>query len=228
MSRGTVVSLHIEKTSSPASSFCDKKPLAGLLFTLDTGEQLRFSIAQDTARIIAKRENLFIGCNTDDIGAWIDSCDNEACWSKILSLLKRRDYACEEIRRKLLSAGFGEKSIDEAIKRAYQHKFLNDQRFAKAYIRSKINSGWGRSRIIKELELRGIDIDLISDFIAEILNDEEEYQRALEIIQRKQVPKTNIEQKFIRFLVGRGFTYPVSKRATRRYLDDIDSDSVTH
>ena len=224
MSRGAIVSLQIENNSSPASSFSTKKPLAGLLLHLDTGEIAEVQIAKDTARVIQNHQESFLDLDETSARELLIQYDQEACWIKLLGLLKRRDYACSDIKKKLLGAGFQEVSVKESIQRALNHKFLNDQRFADAYVRSKISSGWGRSKIERELKLKGIDIDLVSEETSELLSEEEEYLRALEILKRKQLPKTNIEQKFIRFLVGRGFAYAISVRATKCYLDTISSE----
>ncbi len=221
MSKDTIVSLHIEKPSSPVSSFSAKKPLAGLFFTFASGNEEEFFIAADTSKLISKDRERFIGLDSIEGRDLLSNYDLKACWSRLLNMVKRREYSAHDIHMKLQSKGFQSKSIDAAIERALIYKFIDDKRFGEVYIRSKIGSGWGRGRIEKELKLKGIDLDLLSGDILELLSEENEFKRAYELLKHKKIFSNNIEQKYIRFLVSRGFSYPISYRVTKSYIADL-------
>ncbi len=223
MSRGTIVSLHIDNSISPASSFSQKKPLAGLLFKFDSGEEIELSIAKDTSRLIEKNKLSFIGIDENDALDLLQNYDRSACWSKLLNLLKRKDYSIYELHHKLTNLGFFDSSAKESIECARNKRFIDDVRFANSYVRSKLSHGWGRGRIERELKYKGIDLYLLSDDTRDLLSDEEEYIRASSILLRKTPPKVDSERKLIRFLMGRGFSFDVSIRAAKNYLDNIDS-----
>ena len=178
------------------------------------------SIAKDTARLIEKNKDKFINQTEDSAIDLIAKYDLQACWNKILSVLKRRDYACLELRRKLIGLGFSSTSVDECIDNAIKQKYINDSRFAHGYILSKKEHGWGKVRILRELKTKGVDLEILSDDTLEMLNEDNELKRAYSIVSRRSIPSNNPDQKLIHFLVGRGFTYVIAKQAVQQYLDD--------
>lgn len=68
----------------------------------------------------------------------------------------------QEVVRKLRSMGMIPEVIDDIVVHLIQHDFLNEGRFASAFAHSKFHQKkWGRQRIRRELEHRGIsDLNL--------------------------------------------------------------------
>ncbi len=225
MKNKTLSSIHIDNNKRPASTFSTKKPRAGLLLNFSDGSSEDMYVAKDTARLVMKYDNELIGLSKDELKQKLDSYDYEACWSKLLALIKRRDYSCHDIQNKLKGVGFQTESIDQAINNAQRRKFLNDKRFANAYVIGKINSGWGRARIEKELMHKGIDLTLLEDDVASMLEEDLEFERAYEIAIHKTLAQTNPEQKLVRFLVGRGFSFSVALSVARMRIENINKDN---
>ena len=73
-----------------------------------------------------------------------------------LRLLSRRDHSREELRRKLSRRGHEKQAIEEAIQRIHKSYALDDQAFARAYVRRR-SSAKGPMAIAGELAARGID-----------------------------------------------------------------------
>ena len=65
------------------------------------------------------------------------------------------------------------------------NRFVNDERYAKAFVRGKVNqSGWGVNKIRFHLIQKGIDKDIIDEALGQ--TDEEAYrQRLIEILKTK-------------------------------------------
>ena len=60
-----------------------------------------------------------------------------------------------EIKYKLFGTGLSNDEIDNIICDLIEHKFLDEERFAKAFVRGKFNQkGWGRIKIQQHLNYR--------------------------------------------------------------------------
>lgn len=80
-----------------------------------------------------------------------------------------------EMKRKLLSWGIDEHTAAEIIEGLIEEKYIDDARYARAFVRDKYRfQRWGRRRIVTELRMRHIDRDLIENALEEI--DEKEYK----------------------------------------------------
>ncbi|CDF81055.1 regulatory protein RecX [Formosa agariphila KMM 3901] len=63
----------------------------------------------------------------------------------------------KEVQEKLRSIRMIPEAIDEVIVHLLNHNFLNEERFAKAYVRGKFKfKNWGRNRLTMELKRRQI------------------------------------------------------------------------
>ena len=78
-----------------------------------------------------------------------------------------------EIERKLYEWGFrDEESRGNIILKLLEYDFLNEERFARAFVRGKYKiKKWGRQKIIYELKQRKISDNLITIVMTEINDD---------------------------------------------------------
>jgi regulatory protein len=98
----------------------------------------------------------------------------------------------------------------EVILHLIEHKFLNEERFAKAYAGGKFRTQhWGRLKIKNELKKRAISPFCIQLGMKEI--EEDDYQKVLEtsILKKRKETKAKTEwernNKVATYLIGRGF-----------------------
>lgn len=86
-----------------------------------------------------------------------------------LFLVSRQDYSTHKLKTKLKEKEYTEDQIQEAIDKMYEYKYLDDDRFCHAFIRSKRSgNGWGANRIKQELMFKhGIKQDVISEILSE-------------------------------------------------------------
>lgn len=74
-----------------------------------------------------------------------------------LALLARRELFTEELRGRLLRQGYDAKQVEEAIRSLTARGALNNLRAAKSYARHAVQNKFrGRSRVLKELDHRGV------------------------------------------------------------------------
>ena len=133
---------------------------------------------------------------------WLDKCE---------AYCARSEHCAADVRRKLYEWGAPAEiaaSIEEIL---YDLDFLNDARFCHAYVHDKVAyQSWGRIKIQAGLQALQLPSPAIRDALADI--DEETYRANLRslIAQRRN----NSEEKRLRFLLQRGFTYEEIKKHT--------------
>lgn len=99
---------------------------------------------------------------------------------------------------------------DRIIEKLRTEKFIDDERYACAFVRDKFRyNHWGRVRIRQELKIRKIDSNVIDAALEEIPEDDNlDVLRRLIETKRKSVKgksEYEIRGKLIRFAMGRGF-----------------------
>ena len=104
---------------------------------------------------------------------------DDGCYASGLRILKYRFNSTAELRRKLRAKGFDKDSIDAAVARLRDEKWLDDERFAAAYVRTQLSKRKGRLRIRRELMGAGVDDETIAHAVAENVDADVERDRAV-------------------------------------------------
>ncbi len=115
----------------------------------------------------------------------MDDSDSERCYLAALRILKYRFNSAAELRRKLRSKRFERDVIDSTLERLAKEKWLDDARFAAAYVRTRGLSKKGKLRIRSELIRAGVADDVIASAVTENVDADEERARALALAQRR-------------------------------------------
>jgi regulatory protein len=79
-----------------------------------------------------------------------------------MDLLARREHSLAELRTKLLAREFDADEVDEVIIRLSAEGLVSDERFAEAFVSSRVRKGQGPNRIRLELERRGVPGEFIT------------------------------------------------------------------
>ena len=125
----------------------------------------------------------------------------------------------QEVRDKLYSYGLTPDEVEELIVRLSQEKFIDEERYAQAYVRGKYGlKKWGRRKIMQGLKGKGISDYCIKQGLKEI--DPEVYeQNLLQLLEKKNATEKeknpyHRRQKLAYFLLSKG------------YENDLVSDAV--
>lgn len=121
------------------------------------------------------------------------------------------EHCSWEIRTSLMRKGLSPGDISKIIDSLQSRGFVDDARFARAFVRDKYRfSAWGRYKIIAALRAKQIDRALIDDALGEI--DRREYVgTAFRTVasRLRQIPadtdRRKAYEKLLRFGVGRGY-----------------------
>jgi len=115
-----------------------------------------------------------------------------------------------EVRNKLYEWGLYSKEVESIIAELVTNRFINEERFAKAYTSGKFRiKQWGRIKIKNELKKRKLSEYCINTAIEEI--PEQEYLDSLKKLifkKAKLIKKTNnyiYKNKLAAYAVSKGF-----------------------
>ena len=84
---------------------------------------------------------------------------------RAVTFLARREHSRKELYRKLADRGHEDTDIDLALLHLAEKGLQSDERFAEAFVQSRIQRGHGPVKISAELRQRGIADDFISQLI---------------------------------------------------------------
>lgn len=122
-----------------------------------------------------------------------------------------RAERCEhELREKMRAWCIDSRDIEAIINSLTTRRFLDDSRFARAFVRDKYRfARWGRRRIAMALRQKRIDSDVIDEALEEINQDE--YTAVLRSLLKAKAAHMDRplsyddRMKLLRFAVARGF-----------------------
>lgn len=198
------------------------RPLASIHMTEEDGSSEFVDIPACVGRRLAsmRDQGQTHVTSRETLRQTLDQCAKAVAWEQLVRLFDRRDYAEAECLQKLRLEGF-ERDVSQAtVQRGVDCGLVSNARFADAFVRSKVNAGWGTRRIERELAKRGIKTSELAGWPYEYLDPDDEFERAMCVASRKTVREPNKYAKLVRFLVGRGFSYDVATRTASKRLSD--------
>lgn len=121
-----------------------------------------------------------------------------------------QERCVKDVKDKLKTYDIPQASKDEILDYLLDNRFVNDERFARSFVRGKLNqSGWGVNKIRFHLMQKGIDKDVIDEAFGQ--TDEEVYkQKLIDILKAKSKTvkaETDFERKrkLAAFAMQKGF-----------------------
>ncbi len=116
----------------------------------------------------------------------------------------------QQVRDKLYDYGLKGNEVEEVLSDLIVHGFINEERFARSYVRGKFRiKKWGRKKILQGLKQHQISDYCIRKGWEEI--NEEEYNKTLHILLEKKAGTLKAinpalqRSKIASYLIGRGF-----------------------
>jgi regulatory protein len=131
-------------------------------------------------------------------------------WLDITQYCAKSEHCTRDVVLKLRSWKVEEEEINSTLEQLREENFLNDARYARAFVNDKWKlDHWGKRKIRHQLFLKNIDDSLVFPLLDSI--DEEEYKTELATqLSRKEKElegddKNQIVNKLFNFAVSRGF-----------------------
>ena len=140
---------------------------------------------------------------------------------RLATLCARSEQAEGDLRRKLHDWALQPSDADAIIDRLKHERYLDNERYARAYCRDKLRfNGWGRIKIGYMLRGKGIEQQHIDAALAEI--DDEQYATILDDALAAKAktlsgkPAEQMRAALLRFASSRGFEPSLIYRALER------------
>ena len=144
---------------------------------------------------------------------------------RLAALCAQGEHCQWEMTEKLRKWEIGEEAQARIMQKLVSGRYVDDERFARAFAMDKVRyNKWGRRKVEQALWQKHIDDDIRQRVLDDI--SDEEYLNILRPLlkQKRRTTKAasdyELDQKLIRFAVGRGFTFDIIRQCL-----DVDEEN---
>ena len=135
----------------------------------------------------------------------------------LTALCAQAEHCQWEMLEKMRRWEVPEEAQARVMQRLVKEKYVDDERYAEAFVKDKIRyNKWGRRKVDQGLWQKHIDADIRKRVLDEV--DDDEYLSVLRPLlkQKRKTTKANsdyeLNQKLMRFALGRGFTFDIIRQ----------------
>lgn len=153
----------------------------------------------------------------------------QEAYLQLAALCAQAEHCQQEMRDKMRRWEVDETAQNRIVARLVKERYIDDERYARAFVKDKIRyNKWGRRKVQQALWLKHIDADIQQRVLDEI--DEKEYLDVLRPLlkqKRKSIKAESdyeLNQKLVRFALGRGFGFDIIRQCLN--VDDIDIEEI--
>lgn len=153
----------------------------------------------------------------------------EEALSSLMALCARAERSSGDAFRLMSRWGVERSEQPKILEQLIRERFIDDERYAAAFIRDKINlNGWGRFKIQSALSQKGVAKQIIDEQLS-LIDSDRMAQRLQELIVRrirttKYSTKYQLRDKLIRYGASQGYDFSSVKEAVERAISDIKND----
>lgn len=194
------------------------------VIVMESGEQFWLTWTQ-----LQEHEPFAVGLevDTDELRQWLLPRQYPMALNDAVALLAQRARAGGEIRQKLRRKLYMEDTIEMVLYKLEKEKLMDDEAFARDWAASRARCQIGRSRILRELRMKGISQEMAEAALDEV--DEDESDEAAVTLARKLLKRYRKEederkamQKMLAAMARRGYGYEESKQAIEIAVEQMD------
>ena len=127
------------------------------------------------------------------------------------------------MKEKTTRWGIDEDAQQRVVEYLVANRYVDDRRYARSFVNDKLKyNKWGPRKIEQSLWMKHIDESILREALDDV--DNEEYISVLRPLLTSKRKTTKAEtdyemnQKLLRFAIGRGFTFEQVKEV----IDDVD------
>ncbi len=141
--------------------------------------------------------------------------------SKVLRYLTYRARSIKEVADYLEQKGFNGNVANLVIEEMKKYGYLDDHKFASDFVNARKMSGFGCKRVRFELQMKGVDKEIIEEQISEIFDSGEDLFRISELLARREPHNGQIDRRWLNrqagFLKRRGFQDDLILKSLKNY-----------
>lgn len=148
----------------------------------------------------------------------------QEAYLRLTALCAQAEHCEQEMRDKMKRWELNETAQDHVIERLVKERYVDDARYARAFVKDKIRyNKWGRRKVQQALWQKRIDPAIQQEVLDEI--DEKEYLDILRPLLKQKRRSIKAEsdyeqnQKLVRFALSRGFDFGIIRQCI-----DVDDE----
>lgn len=136
----------------------------------------------------------------------------------LMRLCARAEKSSGDAMRLMRTWGVAEAERQGVLDRLVTQRFIDDRRYAEAYVREKSTlAGWGARKIAQQLRLKGVSKDIITEVLATFDSDDAR-TRLTDKLQRKlrttkAATDYELRGKLLRYALSLGYEYDLAMEA---------------
>ena len=146
--------------------------------------------------------------------------------ARLTALCAQGEHCTGELSEKMRRWGLGQEAQARIMQYLVQERFVDDERYCRAFVRDKIKyNKWGRRKIEQALWQKGVDEEIRRRVLDEVEEEDflTELRDLLKAKSRSITAKNDYERnmKLMRFALGRGYSYDQIRRCITLPDDDM-------
>ncbi len=149
----------------------------------------------------------------------------------LAALCAQAEHCQYEMTQKMSRWEMDEETQARVMQRLTQERYIDDERFARAFVKDKIRyNKWGRRKVEQALWQKHIEEDIRQRVLSEV--SEEEYLSVLRPLLKQKSKTTKAaddyerNRKLVRFALGRGFTFDIIRQCIDVEEEDEDESGM--
>ena len=137
----------------------------------------------------------------------------------LMRLCARSEKSSGDALRLMRTWGVPEVEQRGVLNKLIADRYIDNRRYAEAYTREKSRlAGWGERKIAMQLRLKGVEKEVISAVLSELVDDEGKDERLRAKLERKMrttkaVNDYELRGKLLRYALGLGYDYDTAMAA---------------
>lgn len=143
----------------------------------------------------------------------------------LMRMCARSERSSGDALRLMKRWGLADDDARKVLSRLQTERFIDDARYAEAFVRDKLNlSGWGAYKIKMALRAKGVSKEVIEEVVAPMLDATDMTERLEEMMRRRmRTLKYNsaydAKTKLIRFAASRGYDIEVAVECASKIVE---------
>jgi len=153
----------------------------------------------------------------------------QGAYLQLAQLCARSEHCQYELTEKMRRWGMSDEAQARVMQRLVGERYVDDERYARAFVRDKIRyNKWGRRKVEQALWMKRIDDDIRERVLGEV--DDGEYIAVLKPLLQQKRKSTKaatdyeLNQKLVKFALGRGFTFDIIRQCIDGDVDEVDDE----
>jgi len=153
----------------------------------------------------------------------------EQALAALMRLCARAEKSTGDARRLMRGWGVAPADAERVLRRLVEQRFIDDERYAGAFVREKTNlSGWGAYKIRTALARKGVDRATVDAALAEV-DPAQSAERLSQLLARKKstvraASAYELKNKLVRYGLSLGYDFETVRDAADSMIETTEEE----